>query len=129
MAGWHKASAPEMKGRLQRPHAWGKSGPSEAQEVGAGRSPGPAGKPEGTGERDGQPGGTGRLCRRPGGPRMRPASAGQRTDTGQSPSAAPVGESHSLETSSGGRKVGKERQRQCRVQLLCVCLTPLCTCD
>lgn len=106
VAGWRRASAPETKGRLRRPRAWGRSAPSATREVGAGRSPGPAGRPEGTGERDGLPGGTRRLCRRPGGPRMRPASAGQRTDTGQSPSAAPAGESHSLETSAGGRNVG-----------------------
>lgn len=107
MARWHKASAPETKERLQQLHVWGRSGASELEEVRAGHSPGPVGKLEGTSERDGQPGGTGRLCLRPDAPRMKPVSAGQRTDTGQSPSAALVGESRSLKTSSGGRKVVK----------------------
>lgn len=113
MAGWHKASAPEMKERLQRLRVWGKSGASEVEEVRARRSPGPVGKLEGTSERDGQPGGRGRLCPRPDAPRMKLVSAGQCTDTGQSPSAAPVGESRSLKTSSGGRKDGKEMQCHC----------------
>lgn len=106
MAGWHKASALETKDRLQRLHVCGKSGASDVEEGRAARSPGPVGKLEGTSERDGQPGGTGTLCPRPDAPRMKPVCAGQRTDTGQSPSAAPVGESRGLKTSSGGRKVG-----------------------
>lgn len=113
-----------MKDRLQRPCVWGKSGVSQVEEVGAGRSPGPAEKLDGTSERDGQPGGTGRLCPRRDAPRMKPVSAGQRTDTGQSPSAAPVGENHSLKTSTGGRRVAKEMQFQCWVQLHWVYPTP-----
>lgn len=103
MAGWCKASGPTMRGHLQWLQVWGKLGVPEVEDLGAGRSPGPVGTLEESSEHDGRPGGTGRQYHRPDEPRMRPESAGQRTDTVQSPSAAPVGESHTQETSSGSR--------------------------
>lgn len=48
------------------------------------------------------------LCHHPDELHRRPESAGRCTDTGQSPSAAPAGESHTQETSLGGRKPKKE---------------------
>lgn len=116
MAGWHKACAPETKDRLQRPHVRGKSVASVVEEVAEERCPGPAGKLEGTNERVGQPGGRGRLCPHPDALRMKPASAGQRTDIAQSPSAAPEGESHSLQTSSGGTRCKSARNA---ISILC----------
>lgn len=67
-----------------------------------GHSLGPVGEPGGSSEHVWPTGGTRRLCRRPGEPHTRPESAGLCTDTGQSPSAAPVGESHTQETSEEG---------------------------
>lgn len=59
---------------------------------------------------DGLTGGTRRLCHRPDEPHTRPECAGRRTDTAQSPSAAPVGESHTLETSEVIEKQSKKER-------------------
>lgn len=64
-----------------------------------GHSPGPAGGLGGSSENDGLTGGTKRPCRHSDEPHTRPENAGRGIDTGRSPSAALVGESHTQETS------------------------------
>lgn len=76
------------------------------------RSPGPAGGAGVSGGHGGPTGGTRRLCRRPVECHKRPESAGQRTSTGRSPSAAPVGEIHTQGTPEEQEKEGgRERER------------------